>query len=221
MSVNFKVIINNRNRLSTTKKMVEDLFALGTKDIWILDNKSTYQPLLEWYKTLPSNVHVEYLENLGHHALFISNILDRISEDWCFYTDADIELNKNMPSNYQDIMYEIALKHGYNKIGLALEINDLPDHYFLKQQVIGNESGWWKNKIEDNLYKADTDTTFCLIKKCDQFASLRIAGDFTAKHMPWYIDINNLTVEEKYYNENLGLRTTTQYSKQHKAEQES
>jgi len=221
MSVNFKIIINNRNRLSTTKKMVEDLLRLGTKDIWILDNESSYEPLLEWYKTLPSNIHVEYLENLGHHALFISNILSKVPEEWCFYTDADIQLNPNMPSNYQDVMYELALKYNCNKIGLALDITDLPDHYFLKKQVIRNESGWWKNKVEEDVYKADTDTTFCLIKKCDQFDSLRISGNFTAKHMPWYLDINNLSEEEKYYNDNLGARTLTQYSKQHKAEQQS
>jgi hypothetical protein len=34
--------------------------------------------------------------------------------------------------------------------------------------------------------------------------------------MGWYLDLNNLDEEEKYYLENLGERVTTQYSKQNK-----
>lgn len=120
-----------------------------------------------------------------------------------------------MPNNYQEIMLNLAILHNYNKIGLALQIDNLPDHYRLKNQVLGNEGPWWKEKILENVYKADTDTTFCLIKKCDQFDSLRIAGDFTAKHMPWYLDLDNLNNEEQYYHEHLGNRVLTQYSKQH------
>jgi len=214
--MNLTIVINNRNRLSTTKKLVDDLLYRDSTNIIIIDNESSYQPLLEWYKTLPSNIRILYSLNYGHHALFQSNVLNDIPEEWCFYTDADIQLNPNMPKDYQQIMFNLAHQYNYKKIGLALQIDDLPDHYALKEQVIRNESHWWENKIIENVYRADTDTTFCLIKKCDQFDSLRIAGDFTAKHMPWYLDLDNLSDEEQYYNNNLGERTLTQYSKQHK-----
>lgn len=45
--MNLTVVINNRNRLSTTKKMVADLLKRGTTNIIIIDNESTYIPLLE------------------------------------------------------------------------------------------------------------------------------------------------------------------------------
>ena len=45
-TTNFKVVINNRNRLSTTKKLVEDLLERNTKQIRIIDNESTYTTLL-------------------------------------------------------------------------------------------------------------------------------------------------------------------------------
>jgi len=218
--MNLTVVINNRNRLTTTKKLVEDLLQRSTTNIIIIDNESTYPPLLEWYKTLPNNIRVSYGPNYGHHAIFQSGVINDIVEDWCFYTDSDIQLNPNMPNDYQKVMFDLAIGYNYNKIGLALSINDLPDHYMLKEQVIRNESWWWQQKILDNVYRADTDTTFCLIKKCDQFDSLRIAGDFTAKHMPWYLDLDNLSYEEQYYNDNLGERALTQYSKQHKIKKE-
>lgn len=216
----FKVIINNRNRLTTTKKMVEDLLERDTKEIIIIDNESTYPPLLEWYKQIPNEVKVLYHYNEGHLALFSTGLVGRIEEDWCFYTDSDIQLNPNMPKDYQQIMLDYGLKYGIDKISLALQIDDLPDHYMFKQQVIRNEGRWWLDEVEPNVFRADTDTTFSLNKKVDQFQSLRIAGDFTSKHMPWYLDLDNIDEEEQYYLDHCSDRKLTQYTKQHKIKKE-
>ena len=218
--MNFKVILNNINRLSTTKKLVEDLLDRNTQEIWIIDNGSTYPPLLEWYDKAPSEVTVLKQHNAGHLALFSTGVINMVKEDWCFYTDSDIELNPNMPANYQEIMLDTALRLNTRKLGLALSIQDLPDHYWLKNQVLRNEARWWTEEVEPGIYKADTDTTFCLIQKVDQFDSYRIAGDFTCKHVPWYLDINNLPEEEVYYLENCSDHRVTQYSKQHKHKKE-
>ena len=49
--IDIKVVINNRNRLTTTKNLVEHLLRLNPEEkIIIIDNKSSYQPLLDWYK---------------------------------------------------------------------------------------------------------------------------------------------------------------------------
>jgi hypothetical protein len=218
--MNFTIVINNRNRLTTTKKMVNDLLNRGSSNIIIIDNDSNYQPLLNWYESISDSIKIHRGRNYGHYALFQSGILDQINDDWCFYTDSDIELNPNMPDNYQQIMLDLAIKYNYNKIGLALQIDNIPDHYMFKDQVLRNEHPWWQKKVIDNVYQADTDTTFCLIKKCDQFNSLRIAGDFTCMHTPWYLDLYNLSEEEQFYHDNLGDRALTQYSKQHKLRKE-
>ncbi len=214
---NLKVVINNRDRLSTTKKLVEDLLNRNTNSIWIIDNASTYTPLLEWYEQVPSEVKIFKYHNIGHWALWSSGLVKQIEEDWCFYTDSDIELNTHMPIDYQQQMLDLALKYSINKIGAALSIQDIPDHYALKAQVLRNEDRWWHEQVEPNVYKADTDTTFCLIKKVDQFKSLRVAGDFTCKHIPWYVDLNNLDEEEKYYIDHIDTSRITQYTKQHKS----
>lgn len=211
------VVINNRDRLTTTKKLVEDLLNRNTISIWIIDNESSYPPLLDWYARLPEEVTLFRYHNIGHWALWSSGLVEKIEEDWCFYTDSDIELNPNMPLEYQSYMLDIAHRYNIDKIGAALAIHDLPDHYSLKQQVLQNEEGWWVEEVEPNIYKADTDTTFCLIKKVDQFESLRVAGDFTCKHIPWYSNLDNLNDEEQYYINNLDTTRLTQYSKQHKS----
>lgn len=213
---NLTVVINNRNRLTTTKKLVEDLLERNTTSIWIIDNQSTYQPLLNWYTTIPQEVKVLKYHNVGHWALWSTGVVKDIKDDWCFYTDADIELNPRMPNDYQQQMMDLALRYNIDKIGLALSIDDIPEHYSLREQVIRNENKWWLDQVEPNVYRADTDTTFCLIKKVDQFPSLRVAGDFTCRHVPWYHDLNNLDEEEQYYIDNISTSLITQYSKQHK-----
>jgi glycosyltransferase involved in cell wall biosynthesis len=216
----FKVVINNRDRLTTTKKLVEDLLELNTQEIWIIDNASTYPPLLEWYQRVPSQVRVLRFHNGGHLALWSLGVVHDIPEEWVFYTDSDIELNPNMPKDYQRAMLDAALQYGYNKVGLALALDDIPTSYWLRDQVLRNEHRWWATPLADNVYVADTDTTFNLNRKLDQYSSIRLAGDFTCKHKPWYIDINNLDPEEQYYYDHYDGGANTQYTKQHKAKRE-
>jgi glycosyltransferase involved in cell wall biosynthesis len=216
----FKVVINNRDRLSTTKKLVEDLLERNTQEIWIIDNASTYLPLLEWYHHVPEQVRVLRHHNAGHLALWSLGVINNVSEEWVFYTDSDIELNPGMPKDYQSVMLEAALHYGYNKVGLALDLNDIPEHYWLRDQVLRNEGRWWATPLAENVYVADTDTTFNLNRKVDQYSSIRLAGDFTCKHVPWYVDINNLDPEEQYYYDHYDAGFNTQYTKQHKEKRE-
>ena len=52
-----KVVINNRNRLTTTELMVEKLLYLNPNEkIIIIDNGSTYEPLLNWYDKIKDEV---------------------------------------------------------------------------------------------------------------------------------------------------------------------
>lgn len=216
----FKVVINNRDRLTTTKKLVEDLLDRNTQEIWIIDNDSTYPPLLDWYNKVSSEVKVLKYHNGGHLALWSLGVVNQIQEDWVFYTDSDIELNPNMPKDYQRTMLDIANHYGHIKVGCAIAIDDIPDFYWLKDQVLRNENRWWLEQVGPDIYLADTDTTFNLNKKADLYRSVRVAGDFTCKHKPWYIDINNLDEEEQYYYDRYDGWSNTQYTKQHKARRE-
>lgn len=219
----FPVIINNRNRLTSTKNMVEHLLRLNSnQEIIILDNESAYQPLIDWYKTIDQKVDIRYLQNEGHLALWSTGIYKEIG-DYFIYTDSDIEPNPNLPDDYQLVMYNLMQKYEINKIAFAIAVNDLPNHYKYKNQVIRNESRWWQEQVEPNIYKADTDTTFALMRNIhdNTYTSLRVARpDFICKHVPFYLDLENLDQEEAFYIQNCGERVTTQYTKQHKHKNE-
>ena len=220
---NIKVVINNRNRLTTTKNMVEKLLWLNpNEEIIIIDNESTYPPLLEWYESLVSipklwgKVQIRFCKNEGHLALWATGLYKELGKHFV-YTDSDIELNMNFPENWKETMFSLWMKY-QKKVALAIRVDDLPEHYRYKNQVIRNEGRWWLNEIEKEVYEADTDTTFFLMENFgdNQYQSVRIAyPDMICRHVPFYHDLNNLDEEEKYYLNNLGTRVTTQYSKQH------
>ena len=221
---NCKVVINNRNRLTTTKNMVDKLLELNTdEEIIIIDNGSTYPPLLEWYNNINNpNVAVHFEKNEGHLALWATQ-LDKQLGEYFVYTDSDIILPDEFPKGWKLIMYHLIKWYSsYDKIALALHIDDLPDHYRYKNQVKRNEARWWIEKYDsemfDYLYKADTDTTFAMMRNFGDncYKSLRISKpNMMARHHGWYLDLDNLDEEEKYYLDHL-QNTTTQYSKQHK-----
>jgi len=215
----FKIVINNHNRLTTTKKMVDKLLFLDpNEEIIIIDNGSTYPPLLQWYKEIRNKVDVRYHKNEGHLALWNTQ-LDKELGSHFVYTDSDIELNEDFPMRWKEIMLSVLNRNpSYQKVALALEIDDIPDHYRYKSQVMRNEHGWWLREIENLVYQADTDTTFALYKNFNDncFHSLRIAyTNMVARHTSWYINLEDLSEEEQYYLDHF-TEYETQYSKQHK-----
>lgn len=205
------IILNNRNRLTTTRRLVKSLVERGYHNIIILDNQSTYEPLLQWYDKYPED-RLRKLKNMGQLAVYDSGEINRYPVgSWIAYSDSDIELGESTPHNFIEIMAEKANKYHFSKIGLSLKVDDLPDTEYANW-VKGWESKFWEKKLEEDLYVADVDTTFSLIKVGLPFTytSLRIGGRFTARHLPWYLDYDNLSEEEKYViNHSDGAYSTT------------
>jgi hypothetical protein len=190
------------NRLTTCKKMVEDLFTLnGNADITIIDNASTYEPLLDWYKQAENDIKIiRHDKNHGPWVFFYGGIFSTIDSEYYVYSDADLELNSNMPSNWQEIMVDYINKYD-RKASLVLRIDDIPDYYEFKTTILNHQNICWDKTDEPNVYLAVTDMTFTLDQKNKgyRYESIRIGGDFAARHIPWYIDFNNISQEELYY----------------------
>lgn len=194
---NIPIILNNFNRLSTTKKLADDLSKLGYTDIHILDNNSTYPPLLEWYNNCPYKVELMG-KNHGQLAVYNSDYINKFS-GWIAYSDSDIELNPNCPREFVSELTRKADKYNKVKAGLALRIDDLPrTRYGIYVQR--EEQKFWTKEIEPDTYDADVDTTFSVIKVGQpfQYQAIRLAGNLTARHIPWYLDYENLNSEELY-----------------------
>jgi hypothetical protein len=198
--------------------MVEKLLFLNPDEqIVILDNKSTYPPLLSWYDSIQGSVEVRRLKNEGHLA-FWGIGMDKEVGEFFVYTDSDLQLDENFPKDWKEQMLYLIRKYEINKVALAIRIDDLPDHYRYRNQVKRNEGRWWLQEVEQGVFKADTDTTFALMRNIHDncFPSLRVAKNgFICRHVPFYIDLDNLDPEEQYYLDNHDSRKITQYTKQH------
>lgn len=204
------IIINNFNRLSMLQRLIKSLRTRGYNKIVILDNCSSYQPLLEWYKTCEIEI-VHLPKNYGFRALWKHKpSRNRFCNDYYIYTDPDMELDENCPNDLIERMFDILKNKRQRafKIGPSLRIDNLPLHYCHREQVISFESKYYTKteKIDDLLlYRAPIDTTFALyrprigLSRSSSLESYRMASPYSILHLPWYQDSMNLDEEELYY----------------------
>lgn len=201
------IVINNYNRLTPVRNMVGYLLARGYNNIFIIDNDSNYPPLMDWYNIIHGKgvTVIELPNNLGPHAIFNCGMLMDYEYglrdlEYVIYTDPDIELNPAMPSDFAETMAGIMKKHKLPKLGLALRLDDIPEGAY-GNQYMGHEQQFWVIKVEEDLYNAQVDTTFCMLWRPNhhQYDSFRLAGPYTCRHLPWYTKWENITEEEKYF----------------------
>lgn len=198
------IIINNYNRLEYPLQLIEALELLGYRNLYIIDNKSTYPPLLEYYDRCPYRV-FRLDENVGHLSLWKTGIYKKFRNQWFIYTDSDIVPGRNCPADFAERLYRLAMKYGALKVGFALHIDDLPDCYENKNRVVAWERLFWENPVEPDVYEAEIDTTFALYRPniqqrgIDHGLNLRVGGDMAAHHLPWYVDSAHPSEEELNY----------------------
>lgn len=210
------IIINNRNRLTYLKKLIKSLEKRGYFNIIILDNDSSFEPLLNYYKN-ECKYRICFLNaNLGHLALWKSKYFNEFKYNYYVYTDSDLELTDECPENFiQDILTEMKFNKYIQKIGLSLRTDNLPDYYDLKQEVIDWEKRFYEKKYNRNklFFIAQVDTTFAVYRpfvyggSSDYHLTLRTSYPLMISHLPWYVDSKNLTIEEKFYIQNASSST--------------
>jgi len=210
---NIPIIINNFNRLDYLKRLIASLEKKGYTNIYILDNVSTYPPLLAYYKTCPYKIF--YLKkNYGYLALWKSEVFKKFKKDFYVYTDVDVVPIEERPDDFMNIFLKALKKHkSARKVGFSLRIDNLPDHYKFKSKVIDWEKQFYKDKEDSLLYRAQIDTTFALYRPRAKRGTnknipmFRTAYPYSAEHLPWYQNSNIISEEEKFYINNLKAPT--------------
>ncbi len=197
------VIINNFNRIDCLKQLISWLESVGMTNIYILDNDSTYPPLLEYYKTCPHEV-IYLNKNVGYMALWQTDVFDRFKNDFYVYTDPDVLPVAECPPDFIDFFIAVlSSRADVKKVGFSLKIDDLPAHNARKNELIEIESKYWQKQVAPGVYDAPIDTTFALYRpraKGDHRAkALRTGPPYTARHLPWYFDPADLPEEEIFY----------------------
>ena len=223
---NIPIFILNKDRLDTTKMLVESLQKRNYNNITIIDNLSTYEPLLEWYPKSETNVFINTISKTCNGALYwlavdhkIPLFADAIKNGWYVYTDSDTIPIDETPDDFLEDMIEAAEDCTQHKMGMGIKIDDLPDTFYKKEEVIKHESIFWGNLgiIEGKkmpVYKAATDTTFAIYRpgtmplQGTYITGTRTGYPYVVRHLPWYYDYNNLPDDEKYYLKHLDVSWT-------------
>jgi len=210
--MNIPIIIICYNNYKYVKNTLTQILKINKeyyKNIQILNNNSTCLDTIQFL----NNIDVKVIHNFSNNGPWIvpwnnKNIYD-ILPDKFILTDPDLKLNENIPNNFIEILSELSDKYKTNKIGFALDISDYEkfykdQNYAYSKSIYEWEKKFWENKINDDnyiLYKESIDTTFCLINKNYIYNdSIRIAGNFTVKHLPWYIENEIYNTYENYIN---------------------
>ena len=201
------IVINNFNRLSFPLQLIRFLEDCGFANIIILDNNSTYPPLLEFYRNTQHKV-IRQSNNVGYLAFWKSGLYDRHRWNYFVYTDPDVLPVADCPRNFVEYFKSILDKsYGLDKVGFGIKIDDLPDSFSLKTKVVNHEKKFWEKEVAPGVYKAQIDTTFALYKpfsnlkfgETSTLAAYRLAFPYVIRHLPWYADSQNLSEEEIYY----------------------
>ena len=193
------------NRLTWPKTMCEFL-ADNCCEVVLIDNGSTYQPLLDWYAACPYKVHrLPATTEQAHKTPWTSGIIDSYKNDCYIVTDHDLDLS-GVPSDFLDVLNEGLESNCVIKCGLSLRLDDLPQNV-LTDKVVKYESGFWRHRTPNGFYLAAVDTTLALYdaKKTARaiekefFNAVRTPEPYTSRHLPWYNTPENLTDEERFY----------------------
>lgn len=208
------VFILIRDRLTPLLELVGWLERTGFERIHLLDNDSAYKPLLEYLAVTPHDV-VRLGRNVGKHALWLDPRLGRIAgRRPLVYTDPDVVPVPECPPDALDRFVDLLSRHrDVTKVGFGLRIDDLPDHYRFKEDVLAWERQFWADEleVEPGVYRAPIDTTFALyrrwIPRPPPIDALRTGFPYVAQHTTWYIDSAAPPEEERFYEARLARGT--------------
>lgn len=209
----------NRDRLDPLKNLVEFMQNRGYENITIVDNKSTYQPLIDWYKVSGCNIFNNTYPDTGidsvnslAYVYKVPQFLQPMTAGNYILTDSDTVPIEETPADFVEHMVELCSKYQRHKVGLGLKIDDIPDHFYNKKRVLEIEGMYWTGEFKGErmpLYPHPIDTTFAvytagtIAKWGSGGTCFRTGFPYLARHIPWYYDFNNLPEDEKYYLTNL------------------
>lgn len=193
--------------------MVEYLVQIPELEVIILDNDSTYQPLLDWYGTLPCTIE-RLTANYGNFVLWSSptaivghekpNFFEKYGCVGSQYilSDCDLDLSGVPRETLLSTLHEGLNRHTWAvKCGLSLRIDDLPNTELAREAKKWEGNNW--TLIDDLYIKAAVDTTFCLCtgvgEQNDFDRCIRVNSPYSARHIGWYYSPQNPPPEDEMW----------------------
>ncbi|RZN83112.1 MAG: glycosyltransferase [Winogradskyella sp.] len=202
------IIIINFNQLFYLKQLIDSLQEKGYSNIVVIDNNSTYKPLLEYYNTIEMDVKIHRLDSNDGHLSFWKHkeLVEKYTKGYYVVTDPDIVPLTECPDDFLKTMLKLLDKaYDRTKVGFSLKIDTIPKHNPQMEKIKEWEKQFWTTKIHPKAYKAEIDTTFALYRPGYTYQrknftkAWRTDYPLQAIHGGWYINPANLTEEQIYY----------------------
>lgn len=202
------IFINCRDRCTDLARLVEWLERAGHERITLIDNDSTYEPMVEYLERSPH--HVERLRsNAGSRALWLAGLVPQT--EFFVYSDPDILPIAECPMDAVQQMRELLESMSYQsftKAGLGLYLDDLPpsmpslpwERDLVCTASYPTAAPSWQ--MEPGVFSSLVDTTFAVYRPASNFVleSLRLGFPFQARHSSWYVTPEmELSVEDAFY----------------------
>ena len=216
------IFIIVHDRVTVLKQSIDSFQTQIKYPIQIIfhDVASTYKPCLEYLEDMKSNGYMVYRSEVNNHLTIMDTIKDYLQKNtnvkYYIITDPDILLdnvNDNILQFYIWLLEEEKKKGNSYVIGPMLRIDDIPNFYPRKKLATKKHlQQFWKKKPinitwNDSIYQIQyslIDTTFQLIDATNlsnKFPreGIRCYSPYSAKHLDWYIDPNNMEADQIYY----------------------
>lgn len=200
------VYIVNRDRVGCTKRLVDWLLAAGTERVVIVDNASTYPPLLKFYEELPAGVELHQVGRNAGPLVCWQDELHLRQETPFVVTDADVVPSDCCPKDLVVKLLSMFEKFpNCRKVGPGLRTDNIPDTLPFKQKIVEENKQFWTTRVSSEAFRASIDTTFALYRTKASWPGhcpdngIRMDFPYVAEHTPWYSW--PLTEEDEYFGE--------------------
>lgn len=213
------------DRVKVLKKSIESYEKFITTPFKIIlhDVASTFKPCLDYIQEMKTKGYEVYRTENNNHLTVMESVntyLDKHPE--CKYyviTDPDIELdnvNGDILEFYSFLLDKFKSSN-IESVGPMLRIDDIPDFYPRKQNVLdGHNAQFWskpfyKITFKNNTYQymiCNTDTTFQLRSRENRTlnfidnSAIRCDKPYFARHLDWYINPKEMTDDQIFYMKN-------------------
>lgn len=224
------IFIITCDRLQILDKAIQSYHTIGSDiEIVIHDNGTTFPETLDYLQEIEKYGVTVYWKGKKNCASDLNDLQETINDfrkkksfENYVVTDCDIELHNIKPDILE--FYSSVLNQYKNAsvVGPMLEINDIPNHYPLKHRVVRSHSQKFWDKPQFGIeYKgkkirainACIDTTFGMYRAGFPFARLQLGirtlAPYSALHLDWYIDPNNVSPDQQYYAHHCSPRIST------------
>ena len=151
----YPVFIPIRDRLSCLLELLAWLEAAGQREIWLIDNDSTYAPLLQFLEGTQHHV-VRTGRNMGHRSPWLSGTVQRQAHGRYFIvTDPDVVPDPGCPPDVLQLFRSLLDEYPHiDKAGFGLRTDDLPECYALRADVVDWERPFWVTELRPGILDA-------------------------------------------------------------------